>query len=57
MGRQSYMGKIVEQLCKDYPNTPTMTLAKKLYAEHKEHFLKLEGARNLVRAYRGELIG
>lgn len=55
--QQTFIGKIVEQLCKDYPKMPTMTLAKKLYAEHKEHFLKLESARSIVRRYRGESMG
>jgi len=52
--KQSFMGKIAEQMCRDYPKLPTMTLAKKLFAEYKDNFKNVEAARNLVRTYRGE---
>ena len=40
-------------LCKEFPDTPTMTLAKKAYKEHPESFINLENARGAIRYRRG----
>lgn len=41
------------ELLQQYPNTPTKTLAKKAYEAHPELWTDLEGARSMLRYYRG----
>jgi hypothetical protein len=40
-------------LCKKFPDTPSRTLAKRLYAENASRFTNLEGARCAIRVVRG----
>lgn len=56
MAEQSKGGEYIEKLCRKFTKTPTLTLAKKAYAENPELFKNLENARALVRAYRNEQI-
>lgn len=44
---------LARDLCKAHPDAPTLTLAKRLYAENKERFPSLEAARTCVRTVRG----
>jgi len=39
---------------KEFPNAPTMTLAKKIYKENPQAFTSLEHARSILRNYCGE---
>ena len=45
---------IAKKVCEQYPNTPTLTLAKKLFAEHSEVYLNIEHARSAIRYIRGK---
>src|SRR3990172_4305985 len=45
--------EMAAQLCRDFPNVPSLTLAKRLYAENKEHIASIESARSSVRKARG----
>lgn len=38
-----------------FPDTPTLTLAKKLYASHSEMFINLEACRSALRRLRGNI--
>jgi predicted phosphodiesterase len=49
MDRQS----IVEKALTEFKNTPTLTLAKKLYSEYPDLFTSLEACRTMIRRYRG----
>ena len=44
---------LIKQLLTLFPNTPTLTLAKKAYSLHPELWTDLEGARSMIRFYRG----
>lgn len=44
---------LVKQLLSLFPNTPTLTLAKKAYALHPEMWTDLESTRSMFRFYRG----
>ena len=44
---------LVKQLLTLFPNTPTLTLAKKAYALHPEMWTDVEAARGMIRFYRG----
>ena len=46
--------EIVKNYLTKFPNTPTMTLAKKIYAEHRIDFTDVEHARSTIRTYRGQ---
>jgi len=46
-------GTVAKAMLKRFPNTPTMTLAKKLYKENPELFTDLEDARGRLRYYNG----
>jgi len=37
-----------------FPNTPALTLAKKIYAENKESFTSIDHARSIIRNYTGK---
>jgi predicted phosphodiesterase len=43
-----------EEVCRQFPDTPTMTLAKKLYKENVELYKDVEEARLCVRIVRGK---
>lgn len=45
---------IAEEVCSRFPETPTMTLAKKLFAENPEVYNNIEHARTSVRMIRGK---
>lgn len=45
--------KFCETLCKKYPETPTLTLAKKAYKEEPKFFKNLEAARSFINTIRG----
>jgi predicted phosphodiesterase len=45
--------ELAAKLCRKYPDTPTKTLARKLYDENKARFPSLEAARCAVRKARG----
>ena len=44
---------LLKQLLTLFPNTPTLTLAKKAYSLHPELWTDVEGARNMIRYLRG----
>jgi predicted phosphodiesterase len=45
---------LILQYLKDFPNTPTLTLAKKIYQEHPASFTNVEHIRTSIRYYRGQ---
>lgn len=45
--------EIVKNYLKRFANTPSLTLAKKIYSENNEHFKNVEDARDVVRYCRG----
>ena len=45
--------EIVIQALSEFPDAPTMTLAKKLYNEYPEQFTALENVRSMIRYRRG----
>ena len=47
-------GKIAKEYLKRFPNTPSLTLAKKMYSENKETFKDIDDARKKIRYYRGQ---
>ena len=44
---------LVQQMLTLFPNTPTLTLAKKAYQLHPELWTDLEATRSMIRFYRG----
>lgn len=54
MAKQSITGKIVCKYLAKFPNTPSHSLAKKIYKENKESFTNTEHVRSVVRMYRGK---
>lgn len=52
--QQTILGAIIVDYLKRFPNTPKLTLAKKIYAENKTVFKSIEHARRHVRNYTGE---
>jgi len=46
--------KLVEEQCKKFPQTPSLTLAKKLYKESPELFKDLDSVRYFIRVVRGK---
>jgi hypothetical protein len=44
-----------EQICSRFPETPSLTLAKKLFAEYPEIYNDIEHARTNVRMIRGKI--
>lgn len=51
--KQSPAAIVAQQLLILYPDTPTLTLAKKAYSMHPEMWSDLEAARSMLRFYRG----
>jgi len=51
---ESQKTKIARELRERFPNTPTLTLAKKLFKEHFETFLGIEDARSVLRRIEGK---
>lgn len=46
-------GQVARQACIDFPKTPSLTLAKKIYKDNKAVFVSLNSAYTAVRYYRG----
>lgn len=47
-------GDIILDYLERFPDTPTLTLAKKIYRENREVFATVESARSRIRYYRGQ---
>ena len=45
---------IAKKVCEQFANTPSLTLAKKLFAEHPEVYTDVEHARSHIRKLRGK---
>jgi hypothetical protein len=45
--------KLAEELCRRFPDTPSLTLARRLYGDNPERFPNLEAARCSIRYVRG----
>lgn len=54
MARQGIKAGITQEYLAKFPNTHTLTLAKKIYKENKKAFADVEDARSVVRRYRGQ---
>lgn len=54
MGKAKASTKYILDALKRFPDTPSLTLAKKIYSEHPKEFLNLEQVRSAVRTYRGQ---
>lgn len=52
---KSILGETVTQYIKKFPNTPDLTLAKKIYSENSNLFKTVDDVRNIVRYYKGHL--
>jgi predicted phosphodiesterase len=53
MNNNSAGTPVVRAAIKRFPDIPSLSLAKKLYAEHPELWVNLEGCRNSIRYFRG----
>lgn len=51
---ESQKTKIAREVRERFPNTPTLTLAKKLMKEHPESFMSVENARQILRSIEGK---
>lgn len=52
--KQTFKGSYVEEMCRQFPEIPTLSLAKKIFADQPDLFKDVEAARTYVRMYRGE---
>jgi predicted phosphodiesterase len=52
--KTSIQANIVKKQLAKFPNTPSLTLAKKIYKENKESFKDVESVRKYIRRYRGQ---
>ncbi len=52
-GKRSIAGEMVLEYCKKFPNSPDLTLAKKIYKENPESFKSQDSCYQSVRMYRG----
>jgi len=50
---ETIASQIARKVCKRFPDSPTLTLAKKLYKENPKVYKDIENARNFVRNIRG----
>ena len=50
---RNLQGQVVQEAIAEFPKSPTLTLARKIYSENPELFNTLETARSCVRYYRG----
>lgn len=46
--------EIILEALKRFPNTPTLTLAKKIYSENPKSFISVDNVRTNIRFYRGQ---
>lgn len=53
-GKSGEYGKVVKDYIERFPNTPSLTLAKKIFKENQPLFNNVEHARELVRYYSGK---
>lgn len=53
MQKITYKGEIVKNYLKKFPNTPSLTIAKKIYAENSAEFRDIEAVRTHIRYFRG----
>ena len=53
-GYRSIKRKILFEHLEKYRDTPSRTIAKILYKDYPEFFESIEGARSVVRRYRGK---
>ena len=51
--KTTYKNEIVRNYIKRFPNTPSLTIAKKVYAENSAEFKDVEHVRSVVRLVRG----
>jgi predicted phosphodiesterase len=49
----SIKGQLVIDYIKKFPNTPNLTLAKKIYKENTKLFIDVENVRSIIRTYTG----
>jgi hypothetical protein len=49
----SIKGQLVIDYIKKFPNTPNLTLAKKIYKENSKLFIDVENVRSIIRTYTG----
>jgi predicted phosphodiesterase len=54
MGQTKLSGEIVKGYLKRFPDTPSLTLAKKIYKENGKVFSNVQAARNSIAYYRGQ---
>lgn len=54
MPPKSLKGDLASELIARFPDTPTGTLAKKLYKENPELYIDVEDARGILRYYKGQ---
>lgn len=52
--KEDYTVEIVKEYLTEYPDMPTLTVAKMIYKNHPLDFKNVEGIRNKVRYYRNE---
>jgi predicted phosphodiesterase len=55
MAKESPKIKIAREVRAKFPNTPTLTIAKKLFADHPETFMTVESARDSLRYIEGKV--
>jgi len=52
--RETIKAKCVRKYLERFPDTPTLTIAKKIYKENIELFTDVDNARSIVKYYRGQ---
>ncbi len=52
---QTAARQIAQETCSKFPKTPSLTLAKKLFAEYPEVYKDIEAARSIIRLIRGKV--
>lgn len=55
MGVITIIGTVTLEMLEKYPNLPSNTLARKLFADHLEIYKTIDSARSAVRYYRGQI--
>lgn len=50
--KKTVKGEIVDKVLTDFPNSPSLTLAKKIYKENPKVFTSIDDARSTIRYYR-----
>jgi len=53
--KKTLKGELAFEVIKRFPNSPSLTLAKKLFKENPEVYTSEEDARNIIRYYRGAI--